>query len=331
MKFDRLRRRDFITLLGGAAAWPLAARAQKAAAPVVGFLHVGSAEAFPWVVTAFRQGLKDAGFIEGQNVFIDFRWAEGKYDRLPALASELVRRDVAVIFAAGGSAPALAAKAATAQIPIVFSSGGDPVTGGLVASINRPGGTVTGVSLMFSDTVAKRLGLLHELVPEASLIGVLVNPDYADVEPQLKQLQEATRVLKQELQIEKARTAHEIGTAFENIVRRGAAGMLVANDPFLASQRYHIVALATRHALPVIYEQREYTLAGGLMSYGSSLLDALRQAGIYVGRVLKGEKPADLPVLQSSKFDFIINLQTAKALGLTIPPGLLAIADEVIE
>jgi putative ABC transport system substrate-binding protein len=326
-----LRRRQFITLLGGAAVWPLAARAQKTAAPVIGFLHVGSADAFPWVVTAFRQGLKETGFIEGQNVAIDFRWAEGKYDRLPALASELVRRDVAVIFAAGGSAPALAAKAATAQIPIVFSSGGDPVTGGLVASLNRPGGTVTGVSLMFSDTVAKRLGLLHELVPKASLIGVLVNPDYADVELQLKQLQEAKRSLSQELQIEKARTAHEIGTAFENIVRRGATGMLVANDPFLASQRYHIVALATRHALPAIYEQREYTLAGGLMSYGSSLMDALRHAGIYVGRILKGDKPADLPVLQSSKFDFIINLQTAKALGLTIPPGLLAIADEVIE
>jgi putative ABC transport system substrate-binding protein len=326
-----MRRREFITLLGGAAVvWPLAARAQQPRkVPVLGFLHVGSAEAF--VVTAFRQGLKDTGFIEGQNVAIEFRWADGRYDRLPALASELVRRDVAVIFAAGGSAPALAAKAATAQIPIVFSSGGDPVTGGLVSSLNRPGGTVTGVSLMYSDTVAKRLGLLHELFPKASLIGVLVNPDYADVDLQLKQLQEATRSLPQELQIEKARTAHEIGTAFENIVRRGATGLLVANDPFFTSQRYHIVALAMRHALPVIYEQREYTLAGGLMSYGSSLVDALRQAGIYVGRILKGDKPADLPVLQSSKFDFIINLQAAKALGLDVPPTLLALADEVIE
>jgi putative tryptophan/tyrosine transport system substrate-binding protein len=328
-----MKRREFITLLGGAAvAWPLAARAQQPGkVPVLGFLHVGSAEAFPYVVTAFRQGLKDTGFIEGQNVAIEFRWADGRYDRLPALASELVRRDVAIIFAAGGSAPALAAKAATAQIPIVFSSGGDPVTGGLVSSLNRPGGTVTGVSLMYSDTVAKRLGLLHELVPKASLIGVLVNPDYADVDLQLKQLQEATRSLPQELQIEKARTAHEIGTAFENIVRRGATGLLVANDPFFTSQRYHIVALAMRHALPVIYEQREYTLAGGLMSYGSSLVDALRQAGIYVGRILKGDKPADLPVLQSSKFDFIINLQAAKALGLDVPPTLLALADEVIE
>jgi putative ABC transport system substrate-binding protein len=327
-----MTRREFISLLAGAAAWPLAARAQQPGkVPVVGFLHVGSADAFPYVVTAFRQGLKDTGFIEGQNVAIEFRWADGRYDRLPALASELVRRDVAVIFAAGGSAPALAAKAATAQIPIVFSSGGDPVTGGLVSSLNRPGGTVTGVSLMYSDTVAKRLGLLHELVPKASLIGVLVNPDYADVDLKLKQLQEATRLLPQELQIEKARTAHEIGTAFENIVRRGATGLLVANDPFFTSQRYHIVALATRHALPVIYEQCEYTLAGGLMSYGSSLVDALRQAGIYVGRILKGDKPADLPVLQSSKFDFIINLQAAKALGLTVPDKLLALADEVIE
>jgi ABC-type uncharacterized transport system substrate-binding protein len=326
-----MRRREFITLLGCAAVvWPLAARAQQPGkVPVLGFLHVGSAEAF--VVTAFRQGLKDTGFIEGQNVAIEFRWADGRYDRLPALASELVRRDVAVIFAAGGSAPALAAKAATAQIPIVFSSGGDPVTGGLVSSLNRPGGPVTGVSLMYSDTVAKRLGLLHELVPKASLIGVLVNPDYADVDLQLKQLQEATRSLPQELQIEKARTAHEIGTAFENIVRRGATGLLVANDPFFTSQRYHIVALAMRHALPVIYEQREYTLAGGLMSYGSSLVEALRQAGIYVGRILKGDKPADLPVLQSSKFDFIINLQAAKALGLDVPPTLLALADVVIE
>jgi putative ABC transport system substrate-binding protein len=326
-----VRRREFITLLGSTAAWPVAARAQQSAMPVVGFLHVGSAEAFPQIVTAFRGGLKETGFIEGQSVSIDFRWADGKYDRLPTLAAELVRRQVAVIFAAGGSAPAQAAKRATSQIPVVFSSGGDPVSGGLVASLNRPGGNVTGVSLMFSDTVAKRLGLLHELVPNASVIGALVNPDYADVDLQLKQLQEAATALNQELEIEKARTGPEIGTAFENIVRRGAAGMLVANDPFLASQRNYIVGLATRHGIPVIYEQREYTMAGGLMSYGPSLVDALRQGGIYVGRMLKGEKPADLPVLQSSRFDFIINLQTAKALKFKIPSAILAIADEVIE
>jgi putative tryptophan/tyrosine transport system substrate-binding protein len=326
-----VRRREFITLLGSTAAWPVAARAQQSAMPVVGFLHVGSAEAFPQIVTAFRGGLKETGFIEGQSVSIDFRWADGKYDRLPTLAAELVRRQVAVIFAAGGSAPAQAAKRATSQIPVVFSSGGDPVSGGLVASLNRPGGNVTGVSLMFSDTVAKRLGLLHELVPNASVIGALVNPDYADVDLQLKQLQEAATALNQELEIEKARTGPEIGTAFENIVRRGAAGMLVANDPFLASQRNYIVGLATRHGIPVIYEQREYTMAGGLMSYGPSLVDALRQGGIYVGRILKGEKPADLPVLQSSRFDFIINLQTAKALKFKIPSAILAIADEVIE
>jgi putative tryptophan/tyrosine transport system substrate-binding protein len=326
-----VRRREFITLLGSTAAWPVAARAQQSAMPVVGFLHVGSAEAFPQIVTAFRGGLKETGFIKGQSVSIDFRWADGKYDRLPTLAAELVRRQVAVIFAAGGSAPAQAAKRATSQIPVVFSSGGDPVSGGLVASLNRPGGNVTGVSLMFSDTVAKRLGLLHELVPNASVIGALVNPDYADVDLQLKQLQEAATALNQELEIEKARTGPEIGTAFENIVRRGAAGMLVANDPFLASQRNYIVGLATRHGIPVIYEQREYTMAGGLMSYGPSLVDALRQGGIYVGRILKGEKPADLPVLQSSRFDFIINLQTAKALKFKIPSAILAIADEVIE
>jgi putative ABC transport system substrate-binding protein len=325
-----MRRRDLIALLGGAAAsWPLASRAQQM--PVVGFLHVASPEAFPQVVAAFRQGLKETGFIEGQHVIIDFRWANGKYDRLPALAAELVHRQVAVIFAAGGSAPAQAAKRAANQIPIVFSSGGDPVAGGLVASLNRPGGNVTRVSLMFSDTVAKRLGLLHELVPNASVIGALVNPNYADVDLQLKQLQEAARLLNQELEIEKARTGPEIGTAFENIIRRRAAGMLIANDPFFASQRNYIVGLATRHAIPVIYEQREYTVAGGLMSYGPRLVDALRQGGIYVGRILKGEKPADLPVVQLSKFDFIINLQTARALGFKIPPGILAIADEVIE
>jgi putative tryptophan/tyrosine transport system substrate-binding protein len=327
-----MRRRDFITLLGGAAAaWPLAARAQQAVMPVVGFLHLASAEPNANFVVGFRQGLRDAGFIDGQNVAIDFRWAEGRYDRLPALAADLVRRQVSVIFAAGGSAPAQAAKAATDKIPIVFSTGGDPVAGGLVASLNQPGGNITGVSLMFSDLVAKRLGLLHELVPNAVLMGALVNPAYADVDLQRKQLQEAARTLMLEVQIESARTEHEISAAFEAIVQRGGSAVLVANDPFLAAQRDHIVALAARYVIPVMHEQREYPLAGGLMSYGASLADALRQGGIYVGRILKGQKPADLPVVQSSKFDFVINLRTAQALGLKIPPGILAIADEVIE
>jgi putative ABC transport system substrate-binding protein len=326
-----MKRREFITLLGGAATWPLAAGAQQRAIPVVGFLHVALAEPNANFVVGFRQGLRDTGFIDGQNVAIDFRWAEGQYDRLPALAADLVRRQVAVIFAAGGSAPAQAAKAATDKIPIVFSSGGDPVAGGLVASLNKPGGNVTGVSLMFSDLVAKRLGLLHELVPNAALMGALVNPDYADVDLQRMQMQEAARTLMLELRIESARTEREISTAFEVIVRRGGSGILVANDPFLAAQRHYIIALAARHAIPVMHEQREYPLAGGLMSYGASLADALRQGGIYVGRILKGQKPADLPVVQSSKYDFVINLKTARALGLTIPPGILAIADEVIE
>jgi putative tryptophan/tyrosine transport system substrate-binding protein len=327
-----MRRREFMTLIGGAVAtWPIGVRAQQRAIPVIGFLHVASAEPNANFVVGFRQGLRDAGFIDGQNVAIEYRWAEGRYDRLPALAADLVRRQAAVIFAAGGSAPAQAAKAATDKIPIVFSTGGDPVAGGLVASLNRPGGNITGVSLMFSDLVTKRLGLLHELVPNAVLMGALVNPAYADVDLQRKQLQEAAHTLMLEVQIESARTEHEISVAFEAIVQRGGSAVLVANDPFLAAQRDHIIALAARYAIPVMHEQREYPLAGGLMSYGASLADALRQGGIYVGRILKGQKPADLPVVQSSKFDFVINLRTAQALGLKIPPGILAIADEVIE
>ena len=255
-----IRRREFIMLVGGAtAAWPLAAQAQQRAIPGVGFLHLASAEPNANFVVGFRQGLRDAGFIDGQNVAIDFRWAEGRYDRLPALAADLVRRQVAVIFAAGGSAPAQAAKAATDKIPIVFSTGGDPVAGGLVTSLNRPGGNITGVSLMFSDLMAKRLGLLHELVPNAVLMGALVNPAYADVDLQRKQLQEAARTLMLEVQIESARTEHEISAAFEAIVQRGGAAVLVANDPFLAAQRDHIIALAARYVIPVMHEQRAST------------------------------------------------------------------------
>jgi putative ABC transport system substrate-binding protein len=324
-------RRQFITLLGGAATWPVAARAQQVVMPVIGFLHVGSAEPTANGVAGFRRGLRETGYVDGQNATIEFRWAEGRYDRLPALAADLARLPIAVLFAAGGSAPALAAKAATDTIPIVFSSGGDPVAGGLVASLNRPGGNITGVSLMFSESVAKRLGLLHELVPKATLMGALVNPNYLDVDLQRRHLQEAARALMIELQIEGARTENEITAAFEAIALRRASAALIANDPFLTSQRHHIAALAAHHALPVMHEQREYALAGGLMSYGPSLADGLRQGGIYVGRILKGQKPADLPVVQSSKFEFVINLRTAQALGLNIPPGILAIADEVIE
>jgi putative ABC transport system substrate-binding protein len=326
-----MRRRELITLLGGAAAWPLAARGQQSALPVIGYLYSSSSQGRERQMAGFQQGLSATGYTVGQNVTIQFRWAEGHYDRLPELAADLVRRQVAVIFTAGGSAPAHAAKAATAKIPIVFSTGGDPVAGGLVASLNRPGGNITGVSLMFSDLLAKRLGLLHELVPNAPLIGVLVNPDYSDLDRQLKQLQEGARTLRQELHVERARTEREIGTAFESLVQRGAAAILVANDPFFATQANQMAELAARYAVPAIYDARETAIAGGLMSYGIDFADAHRQAGIYVGRILKGEKPADLPVVQSAKFEFVINLKTAKALGLDLPPTLLVRADEVIE
>jgi putative tryptophan/tyrosine transport system substrate-binding protein len=326
-----VKRRDFITLVGGAAvAWPLAARAQQPT-PVIGYLYSSSSQGRGRQMAGFQQGLGTTGYTVGQNVAIEFRWADGHYDRLPELAADLVRRQVAVIFTAGGSAPAHAAKGATDKIPIVFSTGGDPVAGGLVASLARPGGNVTGVSLMFSDLLAKRLGLLHELVPNAPLIGALVNPDYSDVDRQLKQLHDGARALGQELHVERARTEREIGTAFENLAQRKAAAILVANDPFFATQANQLAESAARHALPAIYDARETAIAGGLMSYGIDFADAHRQAGIYVGRILKGEKAADLPVVQSAKFEFVINLKTAKALGLTIPPGVLAIADEVIE
>jgi len=326
-----VRRRDFIVGLGGVAAIPLVARAQQSAVPVIGYLYAGISRGRARQMAGFQQGLAAAGYTLGQNVAIQFHWAEGNYDRLPDMAADLARGEVAVIFAAGGSAPAEAAKRATTKIPIVFSSGGDPVATGLVRSLNRPGGNITGVSLMFSDLVAKRLGLLRELVPKTAPFGVLVNPDYSDVGSQLKQLQDAARDIGQELHFERARTEREIAIAFETFVQRKVAAILVANDPFFADQRYQLAQLAARHALPAIYDDRETVLVGGLMSYGIDFADSHRQAAIYVGRILKGEKPADLPVVQSRKFEFVINLTTAKALGFSFPPSLLAIADEVIE
>jgi putative tryptophan/tyrosine transport system substrate-binding protein len=295
-----MKRREFITLLGGAAAWPLTARAQQPAMPVIGFLGSGSAEGLAVQVAGFRQGLKETGYIEGQNVAIESRWADGQYDRLPEMAAALVRRQVAVIVSSGGSVTALPAKAATTTIPIVFGSGGDPIQDGLVASLNRPGGNVTGVNVFAGVIEAKRLGLLHELVPTATTIAVLLNSATSDFDTQLK-----------------------------DQLRAGA--LLVSSDPFFYTRHDQIVAQAARHAIPVIYEWREFAVAGGLMSYGTSLTDAYHQVGIYAGRILKGEKPADLPVQQSTKFEFVINLKTAKTLGLEVPPGLLAIADEVIE
>jgi len=305
-----MRRRDFITLIGGAAtAWPLAARAQQRAIPLIGFLHSASPGPFATAVDGFRQGLSETGFIEGQNVAIEYRWAEGQYDRLPALAADLVGRQVSVIVAVAGNAPALAAKAATTSIPIVFVSGGDPVSGGLVASLNRPGGNVTGVSWVATALVLKQLELLHRSVGNPALIGALVNPSYPDHGVQLGELREGANAINQEINIVQAATAHDIDMAFVSLVQKGANALIVVNDPFFVSRRDQIVALAARHRMPAMYFSREFAAAGGLLSYGASLVDAARQGGIYTGKILKGEKPTDLPVMQSTKFEFVINLK----------------------
>jgi putative tryptophan/tyrosine transport system substrate-binding protein len=328
-----MRRREFITLLGGAAAaWPIAARAQQQAMPVIGLLHPTSLEAFFDRLRGFRQGLKDIGYVEGENVTIEYRWAEGQYDRLPELAAELVRRRVAVIAATGGPPAAFAAKAATTTIPIVFLVGDDPVKLGLVASLARPGGNVTGINFFAVELAAKRLELLRELVPGVTRIAVLVNPASAEVTAStLRDVETAARAITPQMQIFNVTSSREIDAAFATLVRERVDTVFVSSGSFFADRRVQLVLLATRHAIPAIYPFRDFAEAGGLMSYGASLTDAYRQVGVYVGRILKGAKPADLPVAQSTKFELVINAQAARVLGLTIPPTLLARADEVIE
>jgi putative ABC transport system substrate-binding protein len=327
-----MRRREFIALLGGAAVvWPLAARAQQPAMPVIGFLNGQSSGTWAPMVAAFRRGLNEAGYVEGQNVAIEYRWAEGQPDRLPSLAAEFVQQKVSVIVATGGNNPAIAAKAATSTIPIVFTSNDDPRKYGLVASLNRPGGNVTGVSWFSAELGPKRLALLHDLVPNVTTVALLLNPDNAETARQPAELEGAARALGMQIVVLHASTVGAIDKAFSTIVQNHIGALVVAADSFLANRREQITTLAARHAVPAIYVNREMAGAGGLMSYGNSLADGYRRAGIYTARILKGEKPADLPVDQATKFELTINLKTAKALGLEIPAKLLALADEVIE
>jgi putative ABC transport system substrate-binding protein len=327
-----IRRRAFITLLGGAAvAWPVAARGQQPSMPVIGFLQSASLAGTAHMLAAFHNGLRETGYAAGQNVGIVYRYADGQYDRLPVLASELVHSQVAVLAATGGDPAIVAARAATATTPIVFTTGSDPVALGYVASLHRPGGNVTGVVLLTSNLGAKRIGLLRQLLPNVDAVGVIVNPTYPIAAAQLKEVEAAAASLNVRLIVTNASADRDFEPAFALLIQQRAGALLVAADPFFHSRRDQLVALAARHALPAIYEWREYSVAGGLMSYGTSVTEAYRLAGVYVGRVLKGEKTADLPVIQTTKFEFVINLRTAKALGLEVPLGLSAAADEVIE
>jgi putative ABC transport system substrate-binding protein len=326
-----MKRREFITLLGGVAAWPLTARAQQPAMPVIGFLSGALPGPYAPFAAAYHRGLKETGYVEGVNTAVEYRWAEGEVDRLPALAAELVRRQVAVIAAGGGTASALAAKAATTTIPIVFLVAEDPVKLGLVASLNRPGGNATGVNFLLAELGSKQLGLLHELVPAAVRVGLLVNPRVPQTESATRDVAAAASAIGLQIDVVEARDSREIEAAFRTLVRNRADALVVGPDSFFASRRLQLATLATRHAIPSLFNIREYAEAGGLMSYGTSVTETYRQVGIYTGKILKGAKPADLPVVQSSKFELVINLPTARALGLEVPPTLLARADEVIE
>ena len=325
-----MKRRAFITLLGGAAAvWPFAARAQQSAMPVVGFLRTTAAAGSAHLVAAFRQGLSESGFVEGQNVAVEYRWADDQDDRIPGMAAELVRRQAAVIVANGLAVPAV--KAATGTIPIVFTTGFDPVRTGLVASLSRPGGNATGVVFTMTDLATKQLGLLHELAPKAAIIAVLGDPDQPELQVELQEIEAAGRAIGLQILIVKAASERDLNAAFATVVQARADALLVRGSPLFLTRRRQLVALATRHSLLASYPSRDYTEVGGLMSYGPSITDAYRRVGIYVGRILKGTTPADLPVEMAAKFDLVINLATAKAIDLDIPPTLLARADEVIE
>jgi putative tryptophan/tyrosine transport system substrate-binding protein len=326
-----MRRREFIKVLGGAMAWPVAAGAQQQAVPVVGFMSGRAANDSAHLVAAFQQGLTETGLVDGQTVAIEFRWADGNYQRLPALAADLVGRKIAVLVGVGGDVSAVAATKATKTIPVVFGMGGDPVKAGLVASFNQPGGNATGYTLWTSEMESKRLGLLRELVPGVSLIGVLVNPQFPPTEQERQDLEPAAKTVGQQLFVARANDDAELDAALSAFVKQSVGAFLVTAAPFFDTRRDRIISFAAQNRLPAIYQFREYAAAGGLMSYGPNIVESYRNAGVYVGRILKGEKPANLPILQPTKFDFVINLKTAKALGLTVPPMLLAEAGEVIE
>jgi putative ABC transport system substrate-binding protein len=327
-----MRRRDFIKLVGASAApWPLTTRAQQPATPVVGWLSARSPADSAHLVAAFRNGLGEHGFVEGRNVTVEYRWAFGQYDRLPAMADELARRPVTVLASTGGEPAALAAKGATSAIPIIFAIGGDPIKTGLAASYNRPGGNATGISLLTNTLEPKRLGLLRELVPSATTIGFLVNPNFPPSEGQSADVLAAARAANLQVEVLRANSDREIDAAFETVRRQRMGAIAVAASPFFDTRREKLVALAARHAVPTMYHFREFVAAGGLISYGISFPDAYRQVGVYSGQILKGAKPADLPVLQATKFEFVINLKTAKALGIAISDNLLSLANEVIE